>query len=159
QGTGLAAGDLASVNTIAIANNPASLQWQFTKNTAFSSLKDLLAAIASVQQALAEQKNADLLVYYVSARPSQQAQNSPAVCPVPAMPAAARAQAQQVASAAGGRIGAVVSMQQGGGQIGIPTAAIRTADFIQGVILDSPTSTIPLPLPSFASLLASLPTA
>jgi hypothetical protein len=128
QGTGLAAGDLVSVSTLTL-NVGSGVYWTFRRAVPFSALKDTLTAVVAAQQALEKRSPGFVFTYYVSSQASQAAQNSPALCPMTTLLADAQTQAQQVARAAGVRLGGVVSMRQGGGQIGVPILAVRTGDF------------------------------
>jgi len=162
QGTGLAAGDLVSATTLPIFTVVATpaprpqTQWQFSKAIAFSDLKNALTALATAQQNVQKREGFDMS-YYTSSQVSQAARQSPAVCPVPTLLADAQTQAQSLASAAGARIGGIVSMAQGAAAQ-IPTVAARIGDFTQAVIYD-PLTGLPPSLWFSSSLLTQPPAA
>jgi hypothetical protein len=153
-GLGLSAADLVFVNTTLLTNNVPSLTWLFSKGVPFSNLKDAVAAATAAEQSLAANRSTFNLTFYVSSQVSQTAQQAPAVCPIPTLFADAQAQAHQIASAAGVRIGGVVSMAQGSA-LQLPTAALRAGDFAQAAIFDPLTGT--QPSASFVSFLLTQP--
>jgi len=138
-GLGLAATDLTYVST-SIQNVGPSLNWQFSKALPFAGLKDALAAVVAAEQNLAASHGAFALSFYVQGQSSQAAGQSPALCPIPTLLSNAQAQAQQMASAAGVRLGAIVSMTQG-----TPPAAL-VYDFlaVYGILAIDPTTGVPL---------------
>jgi uncharacterized protein YggE len=144
QGSGVAASDLASVNSYTGDN---SLEWVFNRTVSFFQLKTTLAALDSIQSALAQKVS-----YFVQGSVSPEAQQAPALCPLPAMVADARAQAQRVADAAGVRVGPVVSLSQAQptGLVAAPVfrsgnfvsaAGVSPVSFLVGVISQSPPPT------------------
>jgi uncharacterized protein YggE len=112
DGTGFTAADLGAVNTYTYYDG-ALTNWQFSKAIPFSGLKALLSRIVAVQQSRGQnQPIAYVFTYDVSSQVSQSAQQAASACPIPTLVADARAQAQQIANAAGARIGAIVSLNQ-----------------------------------------------
>lgn len=111
DGTGFTAADLVSANTSAYYDGELT-SWQFSKAIPFSSLKTLLPRLAAIQQSHRQNGSTAAVFYYdVSGQTSQLAAQA---CPFPTLISDARTQAQQIAAAAGARIGTVVSMSQGG---------------------------------------------
>jgi uncharacterized protein YggE len=141
-GGGVAASDLSSVSTIPSGADP-SLQWIFNRTVNFSQLGSTLAALDSLSQ-----KKGDYSVSYsVQGTLSANAQQAPALCPLPTMVSEARAQAQRVADAAGVRVGAVVSLSRAQPPGFVPVPVFRSGDFasarlgLVGVISSAPLPT------------------
>jgi hypothetical protein len=148
DGTGFNASDLVSANTYQYYDGTLT-NWQFSKALPFSGLKALLPRIATIQQSHGQNDSiAYVFDYYVSSQPSQAAQQAASVCPIPTLVADARAQAQQIATAAGARIGSVVSMSQGDAS-SMPSVGLPAYGPMQGVILGVP------PQAEFSNLLVS----
>jgi Protein of unknown function (DUF541) len=136
QGIGLTADDLTYVDT-RYDYTGTYLEWQFSKAVAFSDLKMALAAVAAAQK----QQNSFGLTYFVQSQVSQAAQQAPALCPIPTLFADAQAQAQQIASAAGVRAGAVVSISQGVAETGV----LSLYDFVRNpFVIYDPTTGVSL---------------
>jgi uncharacterized protein YggE len=149
QGSGVAASDLAYVTSTDGASP--FLQWVFNRTVSFSQLKATLAALDSIQSAVAK-KGAFSVSWFVQGTVSPAAQQATALCPLPAMVSDARAQAQRVADAAGVKVGPVVSLSQAqpGGLVPVPV--FRSGEFVSatgfvsnpfrlGVISSSPPPT------------------
>jgi hypothetical protein len=147
QPAGLTAEDLVSVRSFTDTTG-SQLSWQFSKALAFSDLKSALPTFGGgpVQTGNVSPFS---LTWFLQSQTSQAAQQA-AVCPVPTLFADAQAQAQQIAAAAGVRIGGIVSMSQGGGPV-IPAAVFRSGDFSQGVFVYDPAG-----VPPAASLMSIL---
>jgi hypothetical protein len=134
DGSGLTADDLTGVNT----SGPLSEQvqrtaWTFARAVPFAKLKDMLASLTAVQQGLAGSGTRGAANASVSMTFSVQgSQVSPELqasqpCPLPALVSDARAQAQQLAMAAGFTVGPVVAISDGsstGGTYGAVLGAV-----------------------------------
>lgn len=98
------------------------LQWSFTLTAPFSKLKDTLTQLAAAQQAIAHQNSGIQMTFSVSGSQVSTALQQAQTCPQADLMADARAQAQNVAGAAGVSVGAVFSVSGGNSLAGSAAA-------------------------------------
>jgi uncharacterized protein YggE len=134
SGTGITAANLVSVNTqpavqpiLGSTQAAQALQWTFNVTVPFSKMKDTLASLATSQQGIGQQSGWSLTYFVQGTKVSAELLASEA-CALPALVSDARAQAQQVAAAAGVSVGAIVALSDGGG-VSLPVANSVSGQF------------------------------
>jgi hypothetical protein len=136
---GITVSDLSGIGSttgiLVPAGNPVSTQWFFTKAIGLTRLNAVLAALGSAAQAGTAKMPPIAISYYVQSSATSDAQRAAYPCVLPSLLSDAQRQAQNIASAAGVRVGSIVAMADSGGLlqgvIGIPTVASWIGDFSQ----------------------------
>jgi hypothetical protein len=119
QGTGITNDNLLSVGTegafdVALGNNPAAWRWVFTLPVTLSKMSDTLASLIVLQRTIARRKvglSIDFGVDRAQVSPQFQAAHP---CSITDLMTDARAQAKQLADAAGFIVGKVLAVSDGG---------------------------------------------
>ena len=133
SGSGVTAADFVGVNSVNSQPNPI-LQWEFNLAVPISKIKDALASFTALQTTLAQNKSGlNLTFNAVTAQVSPQLQASQP-CPIFALIADARAQAQKMASSAGVSVGPILALSDAGATaaaipFAVPVLASRIGDF------------------------------
>ena len=124
-GTGITAANLQSVyqayGLMAAAGGPYS-EWTFIAPVSFTSLNSVLAAMTQAQKSAGLLLGSNALNFYVSGIQASADAQAAQPCPLTALVSDARRQADSMATAAGLRTGAIVSISDG-------TAIARSPDF------------------------------
>lgn len=133
SGTGIAAANLSSAYTslLQVLPQPAT-QWTFTLPVSFARFNGVLSALAKIQQTLRPNSSGMNLTYFVQSTqvsPELQAANP---CAYTSLMGDAQRQAQNLAAAAGVKVGAVVALSDGFSGAPYPGAIVpanRNGDF------------------------------
>ena len=141
QGSGITAADLGGVGSLqsapAAPNSPTLTTWTFSLAVSFSQMNGTLSALAAIQQNLAKAGNGMDMTYYLQGTQISAALQAAQTCPLTALVGSAQSEAQQIAAAAGRKVGPIVGMSDGtsvsGGFISGVIAVARTGDFSQSL--------------------------
>ncbi len=121
QGSGITLANFSSVRSFQGVNTDqtvTTLEWSFYLTAALSTMKSTTGLLSAVQKSVAESKPGFKMFFGVEGtQTSPQAAQQAQPCPLSDLVADARAQAQKMASAAGGSVGAI---------LGISSATLNT---------------------------------
>jgi uncharacterized protein YggE len=136
-GSGITAANLTYVSTHGnLGDNRAEIDWSFELVVPFSGMKDSIATLAALTRKLGLRNGSPVMTVSVTdSRISDEAQSQ--ACPLTALVSDARRQAEQIASATGVRVGAIVGLSDGAGNAGVE---VVVADFpaVSFLAYDSP---------------------
>jgi uncharacterized protein YggE len=116
----------------------AALVWSFTLTAPVAKLSATLTQILSAQQAISANNSGLTLNFYVEGTQASPQLQQSQTCPQAALLADAKAQAKQVATAAGVSAGAILSMSEGSSGVAALQAVATQAiigDFTTGVLI------------------------
>jgi hypothetical protein len=139
QGSGITSANLSSVLTEQQYNgSPVSstvLMWSFTLAVPISQIQTTITALVNVEQMIVKNNNGLMMIFNLQATQVSQQLLALQTCPVPALMADARAQAQKVAGAVGFGVGPVLAMSNGNSLTTVAApSAIAVAAFISPVL-------------------------
>jgi len=149
KGSGITAADLNGVYTSYGVQYVAAnrfLDWNFNLNVAFTKMKDTLKALKALQTSIPAIQDSPALTFSVTGTRYSADALAAQSCPLPALVSDARRQADAMASAAGMKTGAIVSLTDGSSlEVTVPTALQRIGDFSQiSAIYDPATGVLPV---------------
>jgi hypothetical protein len=124
----LAAAGIASTDFVGVSDTVGAsmAEWTFELASPFSQMKDTIAALTKARQDMA---GAHWTLEFSAVGQSVSADAQAQACPLTALISDARRTAEQIGSAAGIRVGAIVGLSNAANGAATPTAASRAAVF------------------------------